>query len=312
MMPRTSHKSVGLQMQVQEGKGFPNILFGSNLEKDKKSINLQPGYEYVIELDPYGQLTTTDFKTMSLDNRKCRLDHETFDNSTHPIYTEANCIYDCKVNLAFTTCKCIPWDFVNYIQGTEECDIFGRTCFYNMIETLAHGFDQNCSHCIKECDRVKYRRTLLEKTKLDLLKKDGYSGHCNQYICIKPESASSSAFSCSGSETLCEYIKDLNNTLSPRFLKQVLWPADYSSGRRINSTFFKMAQTFFSNTIIVRLRYKSSEIEFTKLDVRTTMTDKIANFGGTFGIWAELTGASLLGMINLLIISFKLLFRPRN
>ena len=73
-----------------------------------------------------------------------------------------------------------------------------------------------------------------------------------------------------------------------------------------------MAQTFFNNTIIVRLKYKSSEIEFTKLDVRTIMTDKIANFGGTFGIWAELTGVPLLGMINLLIISFKLLFRPRN
>ena len=73
-----------------------------------------------------------------------------------------------------------------------------------------------------------------------------------------------------------------------------------------------MAQTFFNNTIIVRLHYKSSEIEFTKLDVRTTMTDKIANFGGTFGIWAELTGCSLLGMINLVIISFKLIFRSRN
>ena len=112
---------------------------------------------------------------------------------------------------------------------------------------------------------------------------------------------------------MCEYIKDLNNTLSPRLLKQALWPADYDSyGDTMNSTFFKMAKTFFNNTIIVRLRYKSSEIEFTKLDVRTTMTGKIANFGGTFGIWAELTGVSLLGLINLLIISFKLLIRLRN
>ena len=119
--------------------------------------------------------------------------------------------------------------------------------------------------------------------------------------------------SCSGSETFCNYIKDLNNTLSPRLLKQAIWPADYDTrGYRRNSTLFKMARTFFNNTIIVRLRYKRSKIEFTKLDARTTMTDKIANFGGTFGIWAELTGVSLLGMINLLIISFKLLFRPRN
>ena len=119
--------------------------------------------------------------------------------------------------------------------------------------------------------------------------------------------------SCYGSEIICEYIKDLNNTISKDLLKKALWPADYhSNGQRRHSTLFNMAKTFFNNAIILRLSYKSSEIEFTKLDVRTTTTDKIANFGGTFGIWAELTGVSLLGMINLLIISFKLLFRSRT
>ena len=111
---------------------------------------------------------------------------------------------------------------------------------------------------------------------------------------------------------LCEYIEDHNSVKTDRLLMKALWPtSEYGAGRN-NTTTFRMAETFFNNTIIVRLRYKSSEVEFTKLDVRTTTTDKIANFGGTFGIWAELTGCSLLGMINLLIISFKLLFRSRN
>ena len=119
--------------------------------------------------------------------------------------------------------------------------------------------------------------------------------------------------SCTGSETLCEFIKDLNNTMSHSLLKQALWPTDYDSdGKRVNSTFFKRAQTFFDNAIIVKLRYKTNEIQFTKQDVRTTATNKIANLGGTFGIWAELTGCSLLGLINLLIITFKLLLRPKT
>ena len=81
---------------------------------------------------------------------------------------------------------------------------------------------------------------------------------------------------------------------------------DYNdNGIKLNSSLLKRAIDFFNNAIILKLRYKSSEIEFTKLDVRTTTTDKIANFGGTFGIWAEFTGVSLLGLINLLIISFK-------
>ena len=193
MLPRTIHRKITLQMQIQEGKDFPNILFGNNQEEVMKSKSLQSGYEYEYELDPYGKLSTEDFKAMSLDNRNCRLDHEIFQKSTHSIYTKANCKYDCHVNLAFETCKCVPWDFVNKIQGGKECDIFGRTCFFNVLETLAHGFDQNCSHCIEECDSIKYRRTLIKETTLNLVKEEhfdkwgnNYYTYCNKYICIDP------------------------------------------------------------------------------------------------------------------------------
>ena len=187
-MPRTIHKQVGLQMQIEGGSGFPNILFGSNQEKIMKSISLQPGYEYEIELDPYGQLSTEDFKAMPLDNRKCRLDHEIFDNSSHPMYTKANCIFDCHVNMAFETCKCVPWDFVNKIKGVIECDIFGRTCFFNIFEILAHGSDQQCSHCIEECDSIEYRRRVIKEAKLNLVKEKFHFSykHCNKYVCIHP------------------------------------------------------------------------------------------------------------------------------
>ena len=107
---------------------------------------------------------------------------------------------------------------------------------------------------------------------------------------------------------MCDYISDLNNTFSHSLLKETVWSAEYyTDGRRKVSSYFKIARNLMSNIIIVRLKYKSSEIEMNKLDVRTTTTDKIANFGGTFGIWAELTGCSLLGFINLITISFKLL-----
>ena len=182
-MPQTRHRKVGLQMQIQGGKAFPNILYGGNQEQSLKSMSLEPGFEYIIELDPYGQLSSNDFKSMALDKRQCQLDNEIFDNSTHQIYTKANCIFDCHVNMAFETCKCVPWDFVNKIESTEECDIFGRTCFFNMIESLAHGSDQSCSHCIDECDSIKYRRRIIKEIKLDLLRK-GYETYCNKYICI--------------------------------------------------------------------------------------------------------------------------------
>ena len=61
--------------------------------------------------------------------------------------------------------------------------------------------------------------------------------------------------------------------------------------------------------IKVHIVYQSSKVDMTVLDARYTLSDKIANFGGTFGIWAELTGFSLLGIINMFLLSFKLLFK---
>ena len=62
----------------------------------------------------------------------------------------------------------------------------------------------------------------------------------------------------------------------------------------------------------LKLRYMSPEIEMTVLDARITLSDKIANLGGTFGKWAKLTGYSLLGIINLFIILMKFIFRTRE
>ena len=118
--------------------------------------------------------------------------------------------------------------------------------------------------------------------------------------------------SCTGSSVFCEYIKDVNGFWSNSLLKEAVWPTEYKFGMRKTSTLAKLARNIMANIIIVRLTYESPEVQMNKLEVRTTTTDKIANFGGTYGIWAELTGCSLLGLINLLIISFKLLFRSRN
>ena len=184
-MPRTSHRVVDLQLQVQEDKGFPSILYGSNQEEDMKSISLKPGFEYIIDLDPYGQISSEDFKAMSLEKLQCRLSHEVFGNSTHPIYMLDNCKFDCHVKLAFESCKCIPWDFVHKANYSAECDIFGRTCFFNKIEMLTHDSDDSCAYCDSECDWIRYKKHRSKGISL-ALKINEYSEYCNEYVCIDP------------------------------------------------------------------------------------------------------------------------------
>ena len=67
------------------------------------------------------------------------------------------------------------------------------------------------------------------------------------------------------------------------------------------------AKILTENVIIVHLKYPSSQVDITVLESRYSLSEKIANFGGMFGIWAELTGFSLLGIINICLIFLKII-----
>ena len=101
---------------------------------------------------------------------------------------------------------------------------------------------------------------------------------------------------------LCEYAMDSNESMLSDNLKSLVWPPSEST-----STVFKRMATMTKNMIIVKLSFKTPNVDLAVLDARTTLSDKIANFGGTFGIWAELTGFSLLGIINITILTMKLI-----
>ena len=66
-----------------------------------------------------------------------------------------------------------------------------------------------------------------------------------------------------------------------------------------------------SDLVIIHWRILKPQINV--VDAKYTLLDKFANFGGNFGIFAEITGCSFLGMLNFLILLCKLtLFRCQN
>ena len=114
---------------------------------------------------------------------------------------------------------------------------------------------------------------------------------------------------CSGSKILCEYAIDGNDTFLESQLKNLIWPK-----HDVNDiwTTFKRIRTLSKNMIIVKLKFNSPTVDLTVMDSRSTLSDKIAKLGGTFGIWVQLTGCTLLVLINVFIIAIKMGFKICN
>ena len=61
--------------------------------------------------------------------------------------------------------------------------------------------------------------------------------------------------------------------------------------------------SMLNSMIVVHVRYLSPKVDF--VDTTYTIWDKFANFGGNFGIFAEITGFSFLGTLNCFFLIIK-------
>ena len=89
---------------------------------------------------------------------------------------------------------------------------------------------------------------------------------------------------------------DYNNTLMEASMKNP-----------IMFNISKQAEILAKNIIIVHIEFPSSKVDMTILESRYALSDQIANIGGIFGVWAELTGFSFLGIINVFLIVLKVM-----
>ncbi|XP_017025399.1 pickpocket protein 28 [Drosophila kikkawai] len=83
----------------------------------------------------------------SVQMRKCRFHHES--NLTHfPFYTRNVCQQECRINLAFRICKCIPHFYPNRIANPKPvCDYKTlRSCFPRHADFFLKLYEENEHH----------------------------------------------------------------------------------------------------------------------------------------------------------------------
>ena len=67
-------------------------------------------------------------ESYSIAKRKCRFAHEIEGLRLFKVYTQNNCVFECKMERARAACGCVPW-YIDLDNATETCDLFGNKCF---------------------------------------------------------------------------------------------------------------------------------------------------------------------------------------
>ena len=293
-----------INFQIHQSKDLAKFHLESEMNDYTSSLKLEANHEYFIDVTPTGQISTKDFKSLNLNQRKCHLVNEVSRSSQFKIYTKNNCKYECYVMLAKEACKCIPWDFEINGEMSPECDIFGRTCFFKTMEQMAQSPINKCRHCIKECDYLDYHKVIKSKNIMD-------TGSFRKHIV--EEYGSDQLY---GDQYLIEFLQDKNYSVTDKGLVN-FWNSfvveekeKYESIRFINKSSYSTYSDVYSDMIIIHLRFLKPKIN--SIDSKYTLMDSFAMFGGNFGIFVEMTGCSFFVLLNISLFLFKMLVSSRQ
>ena len=126
----------------------------NNLVDQKISVHkLWPGYHTTIHTVPKILETSSNFDNLALDQRNCRLPHETTGFMLLQEYTQKGCEIECAAKKATTFCRCLPWNYPNNFTLFPMCDMFGGFCFNRIMSDEV--FYKRCkSECLPDCQEI--------------------------------------------------------------------------------------------------------------------------------------------------------------
>ena len=108
----------------------------------------------------------------------------------------------------------------------------------------------------------------------------------------------------SGNDAFIKFLTDKNHTLLEKGLKNAI---NAMMPKQHFSSFDEdYPQSKYRDLIVVHLKFMEPKMYM--VGTKYTTPDLIANFGGNFGLFEQLTGWSFLGMLNLLLVIIKQLF----
>ena len=138
--------------------------------------------EHILEFDIKQKLYDPELMNQyNVETRRCLFKSESKNSLYSPVYTQAQCIFECKLSRILELCKCLPW-FVSFRkENTTICNIFGNKCYEQALASTNEvldftNLDSPACNCYPDCEATDYipgvgneDRTVTEKQNQNLV-----------------------------------------------------------------------------------------------------------------------------------------------
>ena len=248
------------------------------IDQQRNSITIQPGHSVLINVLPRLFTTTTDFNGLEMQQRECKLPHETEGFMFLKEYSRKGCEFECAVKEAISLCKCLPWYYANEFTEWPICELFGGYCF-DMIMSDNTYYKQCIGKCMRDCEETVFM-VLPSSVPLDLEKLCYNKGFIVQH-----------------------FEKNFNKHFAFKQY-QILVDGGSISDLVTSFTNGSLCMDYTTNYIsFIRAESPISKILYTKKDRRIYFYDQLGTFGGTFGLFM---GVSVISMFEVSFLIFHI------
>ena len=241
-------------------------------------IEIRPGAHTTFRVLPEIVDISDELKNFDEKTRKCKLPGETEGFMFLRNYTKSGCEFETAANYALKVCKCLPWYYPNNFTGIPICEIFGATCFDEIMSNTSF-YKQRPDQCLEDCKHVLH----VPLPSYTPLKSDVI---CTTMIGFYEEHLKS--------------FKHLYETFETFFVYPNNYKLEFPTGTSLESDCkeymdkYVAMVTIYSPRSVVTLSKRVESIRF---------NDQISAIGGALGLF---TGISILSMVEVLCCIIKI------
>ena len=260
-----------------------------------------------------------DVKSQSLHKRQCKFPEEKKGLVFFKKYSEKNCLFECKLQVARKICQCVPWNFPRQ-DSDKLCGLFGNICFQREFVRLKRDISTGKDNlgtppceCYPDCKKIKYvfaeERPAYSENNFNWLDMNiplvtlgsmadserhnstiwdtlvgNYKAKQFLYKYIMDVFRDNDSLLNPGRDSLTEL--DVGKIVSyPAVAKKVVW-----EGRA-------------RNLVLLFIDFSKQTYKKKKLVLRVTFADMLSSLGGTLGLF---TGFSIIALVDVMFWAFDI------